>query len=116
MLLTAPSSIEHRAAQYGQSSIEHRAARQLSDNRKKYRCGGIEPADGIIACDNLAGDLGKSQPQPSILQTICNVNAGVCHFLNKCLLPPAADIPMHSLWAAKVTGSIDNSPGGCLLH
>src|ERR1700730_15074144 len=37
MLLTAPSSIKHRAAQYGQSSIEHRAARQLSDNRKKYR-------------------------------------------------------------------------------
>src|SRR3984893_12896657 len=37
MLLTAPSSIEHRAAQYGQSSIEHQAARQLSDNRKKYR-------------------------------------------------------------------------------
>ena len=35
MLLTATSSIEHQAAQYGQSSIEHRAARQLSDNRKK---------------------------------------------------------------------------------
>src|ERR1700732_3199987 len=35
MLLTAPSSIEHRAAQYGQSSIEHRAARKLSNNRNK---------------------------------------------------------------------------------
>src|ERR1700720_2543647 len=33
----SPSSIEHPAAQYGQSSIEHRAARQLSDNQKKYR-------------------------------------------------------------------------------
>jgi hypothetical protein len=26
----------------------------------------VEPADSIIACDNLADDLGKSQPQSSI--------------------------------------------------
>jgi hypothetical protein len=28
-----------------------------------------------------------------------------CYFLDKCLLPPAADIPMHSLWAANPTFS-----------
>src|SRR6202022_2308368 len=43
MLLTAPSSIEHRAAQYGKSSIEHQAARQLSDNRKSIGLEGLSP-------------------------------------------------------------------------
>src|ERR1700730_17201391 len=65
MLLTAPSTIEHRAA------------RQLSDNKKKYRSGGIQPADSIMACRLSADDLGKSQPQSTILQTIRGVNACV---------------------------------------
>jgi hypothetical protein len=104
MLLTAPSSIEHQAARrFSDNRKKYRfeglsppmalslaiiwltisANRSLNQasNRKRYRSSGIEPADGIIACDNLVDDLGKSQPQPSILQTICNVNAGVCYFL-----------------------------------
>ncbi len=66
MLLTAPSSIEHRAAQYAKAalSIELRANYRITE--KSIGLEGIEPADGIIACDNLADDLGKSQPQSSI--------------------------------------------------
>jgi hypothetical protein len=45
-------------------SIELRANYRITE--KSIGLEGIEPADGITACDNLADDLGKSQPQSSI--------------------------------------------------
>jgi hypothetical protein len=56
-------------------SIELRANYRITE--KGYRSWGIEPAEGVITSRYLTDDLGKSQPQPSILLTICNVNASV---------------------------------------
>src|SRR3984893_17391247 len=77
------SSIELLNTAKAALSIELRANFQITE--KGIGLEGLSPPMAF-ACDNLADDLGKSQPQSSILQTICNVNAGVCYFFR---LPPA---------------------------
>ena len=63
-LRQAASSIELLNTAKAALSIELRANYRITE--KSIGLEGIEPADGIIACDNLADDLGKSQPQSSI--------------------------------------------------
>jgi hypothetical protein len=63
-LRQAASSIELLNTAKAALSIELRANYRITE--KSIGPEGLSPADGIIACDNLADDLGKSQPQSSI--------------------------------------------------
>ena len=56
--------------------MELRAVSGVIDDRKKsIGLEGLSPPKALLLIGYLTDDLGKPQPQPSILQTIRNVNA-----------------------------------------
>jgi hypothetical protein len=98
-LRQAASSIELLNTAKAALSIELRANYRITE--KSIGLEGLSPPMALsLAIIWLTISANRSLNQASSKQFVMSTQA--CVFLNKCLLRLAADIPMHSLWAAKV--------------